>query len=211
MIFFERFGRMISKVVFACLIISLSFLVYCYFSIYVLGNDYVNVCGYTFFEVGSGSMSPIILSKDAIIVKIDDDYKVNDIISFYYHDTVVTHRVIKISDDKIITKGDANNIKDLSIRRSKVIGKVVFIIRRAGIWKKVFTSPSVIILVIITLFLLIITLSYDSRLYKKFRMRRLSKKKIRDMKKVIREKNKKKIKKRQNNKQTSRSRGDGHD
>ena len=206
MIFFEQIGRFITKTVLVCLVLSLSFLTYCYFSMYVLGNDYVNVFGYTFFEVGSGSMSPTILSKDAIIVKIHDDYKINDIITFYYQDSVVTHRVVKVLDDKVVTKGDANNINDLSINRSGVIGKVVFIGRHAGIWKKVLTSPRVVLLVIITLLLLIVTFSYDSRLYKRFRMRRLSKKKIRNVKKEIRERNRKERERRK--KRIARSKGE---
>ena len=208
MIFFEQIGRIITKIVLVCLVFALSFLTYCYFSIYVLGNDYVNVLGYTFFEVGSGSMSPTILSKDAIIVKIHDDYKTNDIITFYYQDNVVTHRVIKILEHKIITKGDANNVNDLSIDPRDVIGKVVFVWKSAAIWKKVLLNPRVVVLVIITLLLFIVTLSYDSRLYKKFRMRRLSKKKIKEVKKEVRERNKKEREKKKNKKSASRSKGE---
>ena len=213
MIFFEKLGKVVVKVIIASLFLCLSFLVYCYFSFYVLKSDYVNVFGYTFFEVGSGSMSPTILSNDVIIVKLNENYQTNDIVTFYFDDSIVTHRIVKIFDDRIITKGDANNVRDLSIDKDSIIGKVVFVWKKAGIWKKVFMSPRVVILVIITLVLFIVTFSYDSHLYRKFRMRKLSKKKIRDMKKSIRERDKKerKLRKGQHNKQTSRVRGERHD
>lgn len=209
MIIFEKLGKVVVKIILVSLFIGLSFLTYCYFSLYVLKSDYVNIFGYTFFEVGSGSMSPTILSNDVIVVKLNENYQTNDIVTFRYGDSIVTHRIVKINGDKIITKGDANNIRDLSVNKDSMIGKVVFVWKKAGIWRKVFINSRVIVLVIITFVLFIVTFSYDSRLYKKFRMRRLSKKKIKDIKKDIRTRNKKEriLKKRQNNKQNSRSRG----
>ncbi len=185
MIFFEKLGRISVKVIFFSLLISLLFLVYCYFSIYVLKSDYVNVFGYTFFEVGSGSMSPTILSNDVVIVKLGDTYLNNDIVTFRYGDNFVTHRIIEIDDDRIVTKGDANNVRDISVDKSSIIGKVVYIWKNVGIWKKVFLSPRVVVLVIITLILFIITFSYDSRLYKRFRKRKLSFRKIKRIKKEL--------------------------
>ena len=191
MIFFEKLGRFIVKILGGVIFLCLLFLVYCYFSFYILKKDYVNVFGYTFFEVGSGSMSPTILSDDAVIVKINDNYSVNDIITFVYQDSIVTHRVLNIYNNVIITKGDANNIEDISIYKKDVIGRVVYIWKNVGIWKKVLMSPRVVFSVIVTLIIFSVTFSYDFHLYKRFRMRRLSKKKIREMKKVIREQRKK--------------------
>ena len=210
MMFFDKLGKVVVNVILVCLFLGLSFLTYCYFSLYVLKSGYVNVFGYTFFEVGSGSMSPTILSNDVIIVKLNEDYQVNDIVTFRYDNSIVTHRIVKIFDDKIITKGDVNNIRDLSVKKKFIIGKVVFIWKNAGIWKKVFMSSRVIISVIITLILFIVTFSYDNFLYKRFRMRKLSKKRIREIKKEIRDRNKKereKKRKKQDNKQSSRDRG----
>ena len=56
---------------------------------------------------------------------------------------------------KLITKGDANNSKDVPINKSQVIGKVKYIIPKAGIWKQVLTEPSVLISLL--LFIIIIT------------------------------------------------------
>ena len=64
---------------------------------------------------------------------------------------------------KIITKGDANNTTDNPITRSEVIGKVIKIIPNIAIWKKVFTSPKVIISVITTIIFFGIAFSFKEK------------------------------------------------
>ena len=167
------------------------FLLYCIFSINVLHRSYVNIFGYTYFTVGSGSMSPSILSNDIVIVNISNKYDVNDIVTFKYNEEFITHRIIEISNDKIITKGDANYIVDNPIHKDDIIGKVVLIWPRGGIIKKVLLTPRVVVMIIITLVLFMITYSYDTYLFKKFRMRRLSHEKIIVFKREIRERNRK--------------------
>ena len=90
-------------------------------------QSYVNVFGYTFFVVATGSMSGTINVNDAVIVKITDKFKVNDIITYMNDGYFITHRVISIKGDEIITKGDINNTEDDPINYNNVIGKVSFI------------------------------------------------------------------------------------
>ena len=183
-------------------LIIVTFIIYNFVSIFVLKQNYVNYFGYTYFNVGSGSMHPTIESDDIVIVKMGDIYKLNDIVTFPFQNSFITHRVVEIRDKLLITKGDANYIKDVPVNSDDVIGKVVFIWKKGGIVRKVLLAPRVLITFVITLFLVAITYSYDKDLFKKYRMRRLSKKKIRDYKREIREKKKKEKLKKDKSKKT---------
>ena len=91
-------------------------------------NDYVNLFGFSFFTVRSGSMTGTIEVNDVIIVDVNKNVHENDIITYYdEHDDIVTHRYIKTEGGKLITQGDANNTQDAPIDRDDVIGKVIFI------------------------------------------------------------------------------------
>ena len=78
---------------------------------------------YYFFEVASSSMESELHINDLIFVKSYDNYKVGDIITYKVDDTYVTHRIVSISDDGIITKGDANGACDEMISVDEVVGK----------------------------------------------------------------------------------------
>src|SRR5574344_272193 len=113
----------------------------------LLKKDYANILGYTGFEVITGSMSGTIEIGDVVVVKINKDVnsevKTNDIIVYRQGKSFVTHRVIEIKKDTIITKGDANNGEDKEIQKSQVLGEVIYILPRVALWKKVLTTPVV--------------------------------------------------------------------
>ena len=81
----------------------------------------------------SGSMEPDISVNDLVILKSTDRFNVNDIVS--YKDTsgkVIMHRIIKIDGNKVITKGDANNVSDKEIDKSQITGIYVYNIKYLG-------------------------------------------------------------------------------
>ncbi len=119
-----------------------------------------NIFGYTAFEVATGSMSGTIEIGDLVIVKITDKIKKNDIVVYQENEHFVTHRVLEISGTQIITKGDANSSQDLPISYSQILGKVVAVIPHVGIWKKVLTTPSVLIGIVITVILITAVVYY---------------------------------------------------
>ena len=96
-------------------------------------------------------MADTINVKDIVIVKLTKDVKENDIITYRNGENFVTHRIIRIEDDQIITKGDANNTEDNPITRNDIVGKVVFIISNVAIWINVLKSPQVIIAITISI------------------------------------------------------------
>lgn len=129
------------------------------FSKFVLKKEYPDILGYSYFEVLTGSMRNEINISDIVIVKSQANYQVGDIITYKNKNYVVTHRVVKVEENILVTKGDANNISDEPIYKNQVIGKVVHKIEKAGIYIKVFTDIKVIILMFIIIMLIVFIIS----------------------------------------------------
>ena len=112
-------------------------------------NGYPEYFGYTYFEIVSGSMEDAIQIKDYVIVKIDkNDLEKDDIISFKYEGVIVTHRIIYINNDEILTKGDNNNIEDHPITYEDVIGKVVYIDKKIGRLLDRVSNPKIFLIIL---------------------------------------------------------------
>ena len=82
--------------------------------------------GFRVFRVGSGSMEPTLKVNSLILVKSNNNYNVSDIVTYEENSDYITHRIISINDDEIITKGDANNIEDKPITKDMIIGKLIY-------------------------------------------------------------------------------------
>lgn len=78
------------------------------------------------YEVKTGSMEDGIHAGDYILIAEKDNYKVGDVVTYTNEGYHVTHRIIKKNGDKVITKGDANNVADEEIEVSRIIGKVIY-------------------------------------------------------------------------------------
>ena len=124
------------------------------------GNKFPSYFGYTFFKVTTGSMGDTVKVDDIVVVKITKDVELNDIITFIEGDSFITHRLIKVEKNKLITKGDANNAKDVAITLDDVVGKVTIVLSGLGIWKQVLTTPRVILAICLTILLFDIAFSY---------------------------------------------------
>lgn len=164
---FEKIAHIILN--FAIVIILLMVLIvgYNYFELQIMNKDYTNFFGYTVFEVTTGSMAKTLNIYDVILVKITKDINTKDIITFKNEDNeLITHRIMEIDGDKLVTKGDANNAEDKTITKDAVIGKVISVYPRLGIWAKVFTDSKVLISVFITLILIGLAISKDEKIQK---------------------------------------------
>lgn len=91
---------------------------------------------YKLLVVQSGSMEPAIKKMSVVIVKPQDKYQINDIITVTDPTNpklTITHRLVAATDSAFITKGDANKDVDLEKRPIKnVIGRVLFSIPFVG-------------------------------------------------------------------------------
>ena len=126
----------------------------------ILKKDYVNVLGYSYFVVGSGSMSDAIEVNDIVFVKITKDVDINDIVTYKSVDNIiVTHRLISKDKDKYILKGDANNVSDDPILQDQIIGKVNLVVSPMFVLK--------CIAVFLILFIFLALINFDA-IFNKF-------------------------------------------
>lgn len=97
----------------------------------------------------SGSMEPVMGTGSlAFINQRDTDIEEGDIIAFNNKDMWIAHRVVGITDEGYITKGDNNETVDLGVViPQQVQGTVFFWIPKAGHWLRSMTSTTGIIIV----------------------------------------------------------------
>lgn len=84
--------------------------------------------------VVSGSMEPTIQTGSLLLVdKKDKDIEVGDIIAYKNHEMEVSHRVVDITSNGYVTKGDNNdNVDFYQVRESDLIGTVMFSVPKLG-------------------------------------------------------------------------------
>ena len=160
----EKLVNIILNFTFIIVILSIMLIIYSYIQLNILKQEYNTFFGFSIFNISSGSMKETIQIDDIIIIKEENRLHKGDIITFFQDDQIITHRIIEILDDgNFITKGDANNSKDSKVYKQNVIGKVVKIIPRGGVWIKVFSDSKVITCICITLIFIGITIKNNKK------------------------------------------------
>lgn len=121
---------------------------------YILNNNLNLLQSYQSFVVQSGSMEPAIMTGDIIVVQPQDEYLINEVITFTSsNQRIVTHRIMKIEEGenaiRYATKGDANRAGDEDlVDKEKVIGKVILTLPRLGFLVSFSKSPSGLLVMI---------------------------------------------------------------
>ena len=132
------------------LLILITLSVYIFVVTDVFKKDYVNIFGYTYFNVATDSMTGTIDIDDVIIVKLGDNVKTDDIICYVnYEGVIITHMVINIDGDIITTKGDSVDEIDRSFNRKSIIGKVVKVFKPSIIFE--FIALCIVIIIALIL------------------------------------------------------------
>ncbi len=126
---------------------------------FILNEPLAKMNGYAVVNILSGSMEPAFTVNDLLIIKEQDNYNVDDIITFTEGKALITHRIVRIDSNSIITKGDSNNAEDQAITLDKIQGKVIKIIPGAGKILSAIQSPFVFIAIILAV-IGILQLSY---------------------------------------------------
>lgn len=88
---------------------------------YALNSDYPMA------SITSGSMWPSLKKGDLVFIKgvSKDDIEIGDIIVYQNEKGFTIHRVVEKNEQTLVTKGDANNVKDSPVKYEDIIGKAV--------------------------------------------------------------------------------------
>lgn len=117
----------IFRLIFILIVICLVLL--CAIFIYNKKINHVTYIGkYTSFVVTGNSMLPTLTTDDFIIVRKENTYNIDDVITYKNEDGgITTHRIIeKIDESTYKTKGDGNNYIDgYEVSKKAVYGKVI--------------------------------------------------------------------------------------
>ena len=146
-----------SLLVLAALIVG--FNVYAINAAHLAGNAVPMPFGVGMAVVLSGSMEPEFSAGDLLIVAEQDSYEVRDIIVFQDGRMSVTHRIVAMDEEQVITKGDANNVEDAPISYDQIKGEVVLKIPYVGHIVNVIKTP-IGTIVIFGLAILLVELSF---------------------------------------------------
>lgn len=102
------------------------------------------------YKVMTGSMEDGIHAGDYIIVKYTKDLKVGDVITYTRSNYYITHRIVEMTPQGLITKGDANNTSDDPVQMDEVIGRVIY---KSALIKFIITYKFILIGVFVILFI----------------------------------------------------------
>lgn len=116
----------------------------------------LSLFGLSVYRVVSGSMEPNIRVNDLVIVNSHSNIKENDIVTYENNGSYITHRIVKIDKEKIITKGDANNTEDNPIKRNQIKGKVIYVFSISLFINFIINNPFIWTLIILALILIAI-------------------------------------------------------
>jgi len=95
-------------------------------------NNLPKVVGFAQVIIKSGSMEPAINVGDMLIIHQQEGYQANDIVTFRSQRSLVTHRIISLKGNEVLTQGDTNNVADEPIMLSQIEGKVLLRIPKVG-------------------------------------------------------------------------------
>ena len=84
----------------------------------------------------SGSMEPALSVGDLLILREQESYACGDIVVYQSGSMPVVHRIVEISGETVITRGDANNANDEAFPITAIKGGVIAVIPLIGygIW-----------------------------------------------------------------------------
>ena len=92
------------------------------------GLGYFLETDYPIASITSGSMWPELKKGDLVLIKgvtNKDEIEIGDIVVYRNPNGFTIHRVIKLNENTIVTKGDANNVEDNPVGYEEIIGKTL--------------------------------------------------------------------------------------
>ena len=94
------------------------------------GLAYILKTEHPMASITSGSMWPELKKGDLILIKGiqgKEDISIGDVVIYNNVRGFTIHRVIRMNENSLVTKGDANNVEDSPIKYEEIIGKTLTI------------------------------------------------------------------------------------
>lgn len=173
----KKFKKVFNLIIYIILLPILIYNIFIILQAIINPNKTPNFLGIKTYIIISGSMEPNLKIGDIVIVKETkkEDLKVGDIISFRHGQSVITHRINEISEEKYVTKGDNNNTTDDElIEYNQIEGKVE---KRIPVVGKIALMLHQKISIIIFIVLVYIYVLYTSTIKRKKANRRIKREK----------------------------------
>jgi signal peptidase len=148
----RRTGRLIYRIVLIVLLsVFLGGSVYSLNARRVMRNALPMPFGVGASVVLSGSMEPTLSVNDLVIVRAAESYAEGDVVVYQSGSSLVIHRIVRVEDEYVVTKGDANNTEDDPVSLSAVKGRMAFAIPFLGLPVRLLQSTlgSVLVIVLI--------------------------------------------------------------
>lgn len=156
----EIIKKILSSIIYIIIIPIITYNIFLIIMSIVNPSKTPSFLGIKTFVIVSGSMEPNLNVGDIVLIKTVDEQeiKVNDIISFREGQSIITHRIVEISEEegikKYITKGDNNNAKDSNaVEYEEIEGVYIVKIPKIG-WLVIFLKNKIVIISIILIFYL---------------------------------------------------------
>lgn len=131
----RRIGQAVVTICLVVIIILAGSLAY---SKWILKENPPRIFGYIPVTVVSGSMEPELNIGDVVLIKPNEIYQINDVVTYREENMLVTHRIVALTDQGFALQGDANNTIDSRyIKQEEIVGKVVMaipMIGKIGLW-----------------------------------------------------------------------------
>lgn len=117
------------------------------FFLLLISGSYLT--GTKIFIVMSNSMAPRLNKGDLILVRKQESYSVNDVVTFQRGSQVITHRISSSENNFFKTKGDGNMSNDFPrLKASDIIGSVVYSLPYIGTVFAVLKSKYIFVLML---------------------------------------------------------------
>ncbi len=103
----------------------------------------------------SGSMEPTLSVNDLVVIRAADRYDVGDVVVYQTGHSLVIHRIVRLEDGAVVTRGDANNAEDDAVELSAVKGRMVLAVPFVGLLVRLMQSvPGTLIVIALAVFLM---------------------------------------------------------
>ena len=101
----QKLKNVLKLTAYGFIMLLVTLCIYTFIMTDIMKKEYVNIFGYTYYVVATGSMSGTIEVNDIIFVKLTDEVEINDIVTYKDKDgAVVTHRLVEKRGNELITK-----------------------------------------------------------------------------------------------------------